>query len=210
MRLLHLAAALVLQPQIVIFMPERPVVRSDWEYQSLDPVPGRIQPSHLLRALVSVRSRHDAKPRSGSLQRSRHALQSPARNHGHCADHPAGRPTPRSLWGGHRAATSGATGAEFSWPTAPAARPPHGHRHHASPPPPASTSPPGYAATSSGKRCKVVQVPALPVPVADLPADHDVLLVAGDGLLKPPQLGGRVAEVAQGHPLATPVAGLVM
>ena len=44
------AAALVLQPQIVIFMPERPVVRSDWEYQSLDPVPGRIQPSHLLRA----------------------------------------------------------------------------------------------------------------------------------------------------------------
>ena len=49
-RLLHLATALVLQPQIVIFMPERPVVRSDWEYQSLDPVPGRIQPSHLLRA----------------------------------------------------------------------------------------------------------------------------------------------------------------
>jgi hypothetical protein len=41
---------LVLQPQIVIFMPERPVVRSDWEYQSLDPVPGRIQASHLLRA----------------------------------------------------------------------------------------------------------------------------------------------------------------
>jgi hypothetical protein len=49
-RLLHLAAALVLQPQTVIFMPERPVVRSDWEYQSLVPVPGRIQPSHLLRA----------------------------------------------------------------------------------------------------------------------------------------------------------------
>jgi len=48
--MLHLAAALVLRPQIVIFMPERPVVRSDWEYQSLDPVPGRIQPSHLLRA----------------------------------------------------------------------------------------------------------------------------------------------------------------
>ena len=47
--MLHLAA-LVLRPQIVIFMPERPVVRSDWEYQSLDPVPGRIQPSHLLRA----------------------------------------------------------------------------------------------------------------------------------------------------------------
>ena len=43
-------AALVLQPQMVIFMPERPVVRSDWEYQSLDPVPGRIHPLHLLRA----------------------------------------------------------------------------------------------------------------------------------------------------------------
>ena len=48
--MLHLAAALVLRPQIVIFMPERPVVRSDWEYQSLDPVPGRIHPLHLLRA----------------------------------------------------------------------------------------------------------------------------------------------------------------
>ena len=30
-------AVAALQPQIVIFMPERPVVRSDWEYQSLGP-----------------------------------------------------------------------------------------------------------------------------------------------------------------------------
>jgi hypothetical protein len=30
----------------VIFMPERPVARLGWRYQSLDPLPGRIQPSH--------------------------------------------------------------------------------------------------------------------------------------------------------------------
>ena len=54
-RLLHLAAALVGTSlwHIMIFMPERPVVRSDWEYQSLDTVPGRIQPSHLFVQAVN-------------------------------------------------------------------------------------------------------------------------------------------------------------
>src|ERR1700745_429284 len=80
--MVHLAAALVLRPQIVIFMPERPVVRSDWEYQSLDPGGGRACRRGSVRPLARGGGHPSGTAVAGSLVRS-------------TREHRAGRP--RSL-----------------------------------------------------------------------------------------------------------------